>query len=81
MGQGRLDGGQDGDLLARQGVVVPQRTLHRYCMARTEYRVAAVATVPVADGEPGVECQIDFARMGMVFGFGAGTDAAGWCMC
>jgi hypothetical protein len=24
-------------------------------------------TVPVADGEPGVECQIDFARMGMIF--------------
>jgi transposase len=23
--------------------------------------------VPVADGEPGVECQIDFARMGMLF--------------
>lgn len=26
-----------GDLLARRGVVVPQRTLHRYCQERTEY--------------------------------------------
>ncbi|MGH3597580.1 MAG: IS21 family transposase, partial [Mycobacterium sp.] len=55
-----------GDLLARQGVVVPQRTLHRYCVQRTEYRGRG-GTVLVADGEPGVECQIDFARMGMVF--------------
>lgn len=55
-----------GDLLARQGVVVPQRTLHRYCVERTEYRGRG-GTVPVADGEPGSECQIDFARMGMVF--------------
>jgi transposase len=55
-----------GDLLARQGVVVPPRTLHRYCAERTEYRGRG-GTVPVVDGEPGVECQIDFARMGMVF--------------
>ena len=27
-----------GDLLARQGVMVPQRTLHRYCTERTDYR-------------------------------------------
>ena len=47
--------------------MVPQRTLHRYCAERTEYRGRRGGTVPVADGEPGVECQIDFARMGMVF--------------
>jgi hypothetical protein len=57
-----------GDLLARQGVVVPHRTLHRYCVARTEYRGRGGRdTVPVVDGEPGVECQIDFARMGLIF--------------
>ena len=57
-----------GDLLARQGVLVPQRTLHRYCVERTEYRGRGQGgTVLVADGEPGSECQIDFARMGMVF--------------
>ena len=55
-----------GDLLTRQGVVVPQRTLHRYCAARTDYRGRRGGTVPVVDGEPGVECQIDFARMGML---------------
>ena len=56
-----------GDLLARQGVIVPQRTLHRYCAERTGYRGRQGGTVPVVDGEPGVECQIDFARMGMLF--------------
>jgi transposase len=56
------------DLLARQGVIVPQRTLHRYCRERTSYRGRTRAgTVPVVDGDPGVECQIDFARMGMLF--------------
>jgi hypothetical protein len=57
-----------GDLLARQGVMVPQRTLHRYCADRTSYQGRRRAgTVPVVDGEPGVECQIDFARMGMLW--------------
>jgi hypothetical protein len=56
-----------GDLLARQGVLVAHRTLHRYCVERTDYRGrGARETVPVADGEPGVECQIDFARMGLI---------------
>ena len=27
-----------GDLLARRGVLVAQRTLHRYCVERTDYR-------------------------------------------
>jgi transposase len=54
------------DLLAREGVMVPQRTLHRYCVERTGYRGRG-DTVPVVDGDPGVECQIDFARMGMIF--------------
>ena len=38
-----------GDLLARQGVLVPQRTLHRYCQARTDYagrRPAGTASAP-----------------------------------
>jgi len=56
-----------GDLLARRGVLVPHRTLHRYCVERTDYRGHGTReTVPVADGEPGVECQIDFARMGLI---------------
>ena len=44
------------NLLARQGVVVPERTLHRYC---AELCGPAPwprgTTVRVADGEPGVE--------------------------
>jgi hypothetical protein len=62
-----------GDLLARQGVIVPQRTLHRYCQEHTKYQGRRRGgTVPVVDGEPGVECQIDFARMGMLFDAASG---------
>ncbi|KZS79828.1 hypothetical protein A4G29_13135 [Mycobacterium kansasii] len=44
------------DLIARQGVMVPHRTLHRFCVERTDYHCRGRrATVPVADGEPGVE--------------------------
>jgi len=57
-----------GDLLGRRGVLVPHRTLHRYCVERTDYRGRSTReTVPVADGEPGMECQIDFARMGLIY--------------
>jgi transposase len=57
-----------GDLLARRGALVPHRTLHQYCVERTDYRGrGARETVPVADGEPGAECQIDFARMGLIY--------------
>jgi hypothetical protein len=57
-----------GDLLERRGTAVPQRTLHRYCTQCTDYRGRGSAgTVPVVDGEPGVECQIDFGKMGKIF--------------
>jgi transposase len=55
-----------GELLARRGAVVPYRTLHRFCVERAGFRSGAGSTVRVADGEPGQECQIDFARMGLV---------------
>lgn len=64
VGQG-LTAVKIGVLLERQGVVVPYRTLARYAVERCGAGRAA-ATVRVADGEPGVECQIDFARMGLV---------------
>ncbi len=54
-----------GDLLSRRGVVVPYRTLHRFCVACCGFGRSA-ATVRVADGDPGVECQLDFARMGLI---------------
>jgi transposase len=53
------------DLLARRGVVVPERTLHRFCSDELGYRKQKT-TVRVADGEPGGELQIDFGRMGFL---------------
>ncbi len=70
--RGWVSGGEGRDLLsivkieelfARQGVVVPYRTLHRFAVERCGFR-ARSTTVRVADGEPGMECQIDFAQMG-----------------
>lgn len=54
------------ELLARQGVRVPYRTLHRFAVERCGFRSGRGATVRVADGEPGVECQLDFAQMGLL---------------
>lgn len=55
-----------GILLERQGVRVPYRTLHRFCVERCGFGGTS-STVRVADGTPGVEVQIDFARMGLLF--------------
>jgi transposase len=52
--------------LTHRGVVVPYRTLHRYCVDRCGFGRTS-STVRVADGEPGTECQLDFARMGLLF--------------
>jgi hypothetical protein len=55
------------DLLTRRGVVVPQRTLHRYALEVLGVgRSARGTTVRVADGEPGAECQVDFGKMGLI---------------
>jgi len=59
------------DLLARRGVLAPYRTLHRFCTQRCGFG-GDRTTVRVADGEPGVECQIDFAKMGLVYDPGSG---------
>ena len=57
-----------GELLARRGVVVPERTLHRYALEVLGYGRSARSrtTVRVADGEPGAECQVDFGKMGLL---------------
>lgn len=52
-------------LLARRGVDVPYRTLHRFAVANAGYGRRR-ATVRVADGEPGMEVQVDFGKMGLV---------------
>ena len=54
-----------GVLLGRRGVVVPYRTLHRFCVERCGFGRTA-STVRVADGEPGAECQLDFGYLGML---------------
>lgn len=54
-----------GTLLGRRGVVVPYRTLHRFCVACCGFGRGG-QTVRVADGEPGMECQVDFGRMGLL---------------
>ena len=56
-----------GELLARRGVMVPERTLHRYALEVLGHgRAARKTTVRVADGEPGAECQVDFGKMGLL---------------
>jgi transposase len=59
------------ELLARQGLVVPYRTLHRFATERCGYR-AKDTTVRVADGEPGAELQVDFGHMGYLVDPGDG---------
>jgi transposase len=56
-----------GDLLERQGVVVPYRTLVRFCEQCCGFAGRRPKeTVRVVDGEPGVECQLDFGEMGLL---------------
>jgi hypothetical protein len=55
------------ELLARQGVALPERTLHRYALEVLGVgRSVRTTTVRVADGEPGSELQVDFGRMGFI---------------
>lgn len=55
-----------GTLLGRRGVVVAYRTLHRFCVQCCGFGRGG-QTVRVADGEPGAECQVDFAKMGLLY--------------
>jgi transposase len=54
------------ELLERRGVVVPSRTVQRYIAEVLGRRRGRGSTVPVADGEPGDELQVDFGRMGFI---------------
>jgi len=54
------------ELLARDGVVVPERTVQRFIAAEFGPRRGQGSTVRIADGEPGHELQIDFARLGLL---------------
>jgi len=55
------------ELLERRGVVVPQRTLHRYALEELGIgRSVRGTTVRVADGELGDELQVDFGKLGRI---------------
>lgn len=59
------------ELLERRGVLVPYRTLHRYCQQRLDFGRKA-STVRVDDGVAGEELQVDFGRMGIINDPGSG---------
>jgi hypothetical protein len=65
----RVEGGvpvvKIGILLARQGVVVAERTLHRFAAERCGASGSKVTT-PVDDGPPGGELQVDFGDLGLI---------------
>ena len=52
-----------GILLARQGVMVAERTLHRFAAERCG---GGKVTTPVDDGPPGGELQLDFGDLGLI---------------
>lgn len=53
------------ELLTRSGTAAPYRTVHRFAVEQCGFRVKTT-TVRVNDGQPGVECQIDFAQLGFI---------------
>jgi transposase len=56
-----------GEKLERSGTVVPYRTLARFAAAECGFSPSRQkVTVPVADGKPGEEVQIDFGYLGMI---------------
>lgn len=55
------------ELLERNGVVVPERTLHRYALEELGIgRSVQGTTVRVNDGAPGDELQVDFGKLGRI---------------
>lgn len=57
-----------GELLERSGTAVPYRTLARFAAGECGYCSSSrpQVTVPVADGKPGEEVQLDFGYLGMI---------------
>lgn len=58
-------------LLLRQGVTVPYSTLHRFAAVELGFGRRTV-TLPVADGEPGEELQVDTGWMTLLMPDGSG---------
>src|SRR5690606_5393910 len=69
------------ELLGRRGVVVPERTLHRYALEELGVgRSVRGSTVRVADGEPGDEVQVDFGKLGRITDAGTGRLRDLWAL-
>ena len=70
-----------GELLERQGVVVPERTLHRFAFEELGVgRSVGSSTVRVADGEPGDELQVDFGKLGRIADLDTGRQRDLWAL-
>jgi len=66
------------ELLARQGVVVAERTLNRFIAA--EFATAPKTTVLLADGVPGQELQVDFGELGRMLDEQTGKRRRVWAL-
>ncbi len=66
------------ELLARQRVFVPERTMNRFLAA--EFGSSTLSTVPLADGEPGVELQVDFGELGRMLDEETGKRRKVWAL-
>jgi transposase len=54
------------EVFGRRGIAVPCRTVQLYVAEVCGRTRGRGPTVPVVDGEPGDECQVDFGRMGLL---------------
>jgi transposase len=69
------------DLLGRQGVVVPYRTLVRFCEQCCGFTGRRPReTVRLVDGDPGAECQLDFGEMGLLLDPATGRRRRTWAL-
>jgi transposase len=66
------------ELLERNGVFVPERTLNRYIDAK--FPAPPRSTVRVVDGAPGAELQVDFGELGMMFDEESGRRRKVWAL-
>lgn len=73
-----VPGRKIGELLARAGVVVPERTVNRYI--ETVFPKPVASTVRVADGEPGAELQVDFGELGLMLDEETGRRRKVWAL-
>jgi transposase len=68
------------ELLGRRGIEVSRRTVQRYVAVVCGRARGQGATVRIADGEPGDECQVDFGRMGLLFDAETGRRRVVWAL-